>query len=243
VVAGVEASIHQASANQRSPAAGSQATTPQPASSGHPHGEVATDDAQIEAARQLVQFPAMGLTVIGILLLVLGIFAGLLTSTWALRQTAPIALFLFLVLPIVALTMLSTWIIVGGLKMLRLTSYGWAVGASVLAVSPIPAGPLWLLSLPLGIWSLVVLSKPEVKRGFSRSAKASNPPELDVARMVQNPAWGLIITGVISWVTIPLAFWIPIVRDLDAAQRTIFQISFGVVPLIVGTTWLSPVFA
>ena len=80
-----------------------------------------------------------------------------------------------------------------------------------------------------------MLAKPEVKRGFAIGAKPPAPTEPDAARRVQNPAWGLIITGIISWITIPLAFWIPVVRDLDAAQRTVFQISFGIVPLVVGT--------
>ncbi|HEY3394277.1 MAG TPA: hypothetical protein VGK58_16305, partial [Lacipirellulaceae bacterium] len=65
------------------------------------------------------------------------------------------------------------------------------------------------------------------------SLPTKSPP--DIAGLVLNPAWGLIITGIISWVTIPLAFWIPIIRDMSATQRTIFQISFGVIPLVVGT--------
>jgi hypothetical protein len=57
-------------------------------------------------------------------------------------------------------------IIVGAWKMLRLTSPRWAIAAAVLALLPLPAGPFWLASLPIGIWALVVLSKPGVKRGF-----------------------------------------------------------------------------
>ena len=67
-------------------------------------------------------------------------------------------------LPITAALALA--IIVGAWKMLRLTSPRWAIAAAVLALLPLPAGPLWLASLPIGIWALVVLSKPGVKRGF-----------------------------------------------------------------------------
>jgi serine/threonine protein kinase len=70
--------------------------------------------------------------------------------------------------------------------------------------------------------------------GIANSSSTAEPYP-DVLRLVQNPAWGLIITGIISWVTIPLAFWIPILQDLNATQRTIFQITFGAIPLIVGT--------
>ena len=67
-------------------------------------------------------------------------------------------------LPITAALALA--IIVGAWKMLRLTSPRWAIAAAVLALLPLPAGPLWLASLPIGVWALVVLSKPGVKLGF-----------------------------------------------------------------------------
>jgi hypothetical protein len=70
------------------------------------------------------------------------------------------------------------------------------------------------------------------------SAPAMRGGTNDAARQIQKPAWGLIITGVISWVTIPLAFSVPFtdnMRDLNATQRAIFQISFGVIPLVIGT--------
>ncbi len=63
-------------------------------------------------------------------------------------------------------------------------------------------------------------------------------PYPGVLRLVQNPAWGLIITGVISWVTIPLAFAVPFTANMNAmnaTQRVVFQISFGAIPLVVGT--------
>jgi hypothetical protein len=94
------------------------------------------------------------------------------------------------------------------------------------------------------------LLKPEVRAAFqagSTTEPASDvvgdnqfqvKPHSEVARLVANPAWGLIITGVISWITIPLAFAVPFtenMKDLNATQRAIFQISFGVIPLVVGT--------
>jgi len=64
------------------------------------------------------------------------------------------------------LVLLTTGIvtIVGALKMMRLQSYGWAMTASVLAL--LPCSPAGLLGLVVGIWALVVLSRPEVKRAF-----------------------------------------------------------------------------
>jgi predicted Ser/Thr protein kinase len=58
-------------------------------------------------------------------------------------------------------------IVVGALNMLRLRSHGWALCGAVLAL--LPCGPWWLVSLPVGIWALAVLTAPEVKAAFGRS--------------------------------------------------------------------------
>lgn len=54
----------------------------------------------------------------------------------------------------------------GALKMKRLEGHGWAVAASILALAPC-ISPCCLIGLPVGIWALVVLFKPEVKAAFS----------------------------------------------------------------------------
>jgi hypothetical protein len=58
--------------------------------------------------------------------------------------------------------------IVGGLKMLRLESYGWALAACVIAVLPI--NPVGMLGLIVGIWGLVVLNQPSVRVAFRGSS-------------------------------------------------------------------------
>jgi hypothetical protein len=144
-------------------------STPRPRTP-EPFPETAADEAQIQAARQLVQIPAIGLIVAGSFLTAAATFAAFTMAWWVSgrgSQTSSDGAEVLLVAPILALVALPAAIIFGGVKMLRLTDYRWAVGASVLAVSPIPSAPVWFLSLPLGIWSLVVLSKPEVKRGFA----------------------------------------------------------------------------
>jgi hypothetical protein len=56
-------------------------------------------------------------------------------------------------------------VIFGAMKMKQLQSYGLAIAASIIAMLPcISCG--CLLGLPIGIWSLVTLSKPEVKSAF-----------------------------------------------------------------------------
>ncbi len=56
-------------------------------------------------------------------------------------------------------------IIVGCLKMKKFESYGYARTANILAMIPC-VSPCCLLGIPLGIWGLVVLSRPEVQSAF-----------------------------------------------------------------------------
>lgn len=55
-------------------------------------------------------------------------------------------------------------VIFGAQKMKRLESYGWALTSAILTVIPCTTCCLW--GLPIGIWSLVVLNREEVKIAF-----------------------------------------------------------------------------
>jgi hypothetical protein len=59
----------------------------------------------------------------------------------------------------------SVLMFVGALKMRRLENYGLAIAASILAMVPCMP-PCCIIGLPIGIWSLVILSKPEVRDAF-----------------------------------------------------------------------------
>jgi hypothetical protein len=61
--------------------------------------------------------------------------------------------------------LVSGLILVGALKMRRLENYNLAMAASVIAMIPC-LSPCCLIGLPIGIWAVVVLSKPEVKSAF-----------------------------------------------------------------------------
>ncbi|WP_426749524.1 hypothetical protein [Myxococcus sp. Y35] len=61
---------------------------------------------------------------------------------------------------------LNAIVFFGALKMKNLQSYGLAMAASIIAVIPC-CGPCACLGIPVGIWSLVVLNKPEVKSAFT----------------------------------------------------------------------------
>jgi hypothetical protein len=56
-------------------------------------------------------------------------------------------------------------VLLGAAKMQKLESYQFALTASIMAMVPC-ISPCCLFGLPLGIWALVVLNKPEVKSHF-----------------------------------------------------------------------------
>ena len=59
---------------------------------------------------------------------------------------------------------LSGFVIFGALKMRNLQGHGLALGAAI--VSIIPCSGCCCIGLPVGIWALVLLLKPEVKGQF-----------------------------------------------------------------------------
>ncbi|MFN8011041.1 MAG: hypothetical protein U0P81_06525 [Holophagaceae bacterium] len=76
---------------------------------------------------------------------------------------------------VIGIVMAVVWIIVNGvifmgaMKMKNLQSHGMAMTAAILAMVPCLGGHpccCWPLGLAAGIWSLVVLMKPEVKAAF-----------------------------------------------------------------------------
>ncbi len=56
-------------------------------------------------------------------------------------------------------------VLFGAIKMKNLESYSFAMAAAIIAIIPC-VSPFCLLGLPMGIWALVVITKPEVKSAF-----------------------------------------------------------------------------
>ena len=70
--------------------------------------------------------------------------------------------------PAVSLGM-TILILIGAHQMRTRRSWGWALGGTIAAMTPC-LNLIFLLGLPLGVWILIVLFKPEVKAAFRRSA-------------------------------------------------------------------------
>jgi hypothetical protein len=57
-------------------------------------------------------------------------------------------------------------IVLGGLRMMQLRAYGLAITASIIAMIPCFSCCCSVIGVPVGIWALVVLARPEVKAAF-----------------------------------------------------------------------------
>ncbi len=61
--------------------------------------------------------------------------------------------------------LVAGFLVYASLEMKKLNQYGLAVGASVVAMVPC-VSPCCIIGLPVGIWSLVTLTKPHIKDAF-----------------------------------------------------------------------------
>jgi hypothetical protein len=145
-----------------------------------PMGATAAADGRAQAL-SMVSGPAIGLIVavsIGIALAVLGILAQLLgmsiggmngfdssQNAEAAKMLQMMSGGLGIVIRCVGI-LIGLFIIYGCVKMKKLENYGLALAVSIVAMIPC-LSPCCCIGLPIGIWALVVLNKPEVKQYFS----------------------------------------------------------------------------
>jgi hypothetical protein len=125
-------------------------------------------------SNDIVNGPAIGLIVVGVLDLLFavarfGLFAAGINPLSGMSTANPQWVTGLIGLAGVAGSLLGllcgSLILFGGIKMRSLQSYGLCMTASILAMVPCTSG-CCLIGLPVGIWALVVLSKPEVKNSF-----------------------------------------------------------------------------
>ena len=126
------------------------------------------------AAAELVKGPAIGLIVtaiLGGLLQILSLIFNLAGASFLASSQMPKEAWANMFSGTVAVVssiigiLVSGLLLFGGLKMKSLESYSLVMTVSVIAMIPC-FSPCCLIGLPIGIWALVVLSKPEVKSAF-----------------------------------------------------------------------------
>jgi len=138
-------------------------------------GAAAVDASTASSALDDVRNPASWLLATGILNWI-AIPMIVMTIAWARshsgQPTAP------LLLSLLAALGLSSFIIFAALKMRRLEAYSTAVIGSILAILITPGN---IIGLPVGIWSLVVLSRREVRQAFGRGSRLEGAANAGVA--------------------------------------------------------------
>jgi hypothetical protein len=149
---------------------------------------------------------------------------------------------------------LAIILIVGGLKMKRLESYGLSVFASIAAF--VPLHPLFLFGLPIGIWSLVVLGRRRTRIGFRQAGRLADqdefrpppagkemeaspakpvipPRQQDALSRVRGPAIGILVVGSIN--TVILLF---LIASVTFGRTGVFELVAIALPSLVGLVQL-----
>jgi hypothetical protein len=65
-----------------------------------------------------------------------------------------------------AFVLLNLLIVLGGIQMLRMRTWGFALAAAIMAMFDLTSG-CCIIGLPVGIWSAIILSAPDVRAAFS----------------------------------------------------------------------------
>jgi len=119
---------------------------------------------------QKLRAPALALTIVAVLEWVMLVALSIPLAYWGMShdRQAPAEALLGVTGPILAviaimLLGMSTLMLWGAAKMRQGEGYGLAILACILAMVMAPAN---LIGLPVGIWALVVLLRPEVKAAF-----------------------------------------------------------------------------
>ncbi len=110
---------------------------------------------------------------------------------------------LTLVYPILAIG--SAVIIYGAIRMWNADSFGWAMVSSIAAMM---IGPGYLLGWPAGVWSLAVLSRPDVRQAFPHHAKSGSGLSATIRWAAGCVAVALLAVGIASTFSPTFSLWV-----------------------------------
>ena len=178
-------------------------------------------------ATALVRRPAVGLLVTGFLGLLPYLAWFVLFITGGRSYSARYST-LFTVLDLFRdnSLLVGMFLIVTAVLLLWRQGYWLAVVASVVAMLPISF--TFIVGLPVGIWALVTLSRPEVRAAFAR---LRGPIDPQAALRVWGPALALLFTGAGSVllfyvICVLLPIWWPELTRYDWYESTIMTILY-----------------
>jgi predicted Ser/Thr protein kinase len=141
-------------------------------------GSPAQGDIDLEMTRLRVKGPAAGLVIAGIIFLIQAIAMGAFiieTKSRYSEERMPAEIFWPLFQIGAVLVLVLTMLMIGGaIKLGRLEGYQLAMISVILGMLPFSFHVV--LGLPVGLWALWVLSRPDVKAGFARTWRGSTSP-------------------------------------------------------------------
>jgi hypothetical protein len=152
----------------------------------------------VQAIKQQLEAPALWLLVIGLLTVLLSLAAivGTITNLGQRLinfQTPPVQgatlVFSVLNLPIGVL------VIIGSRKMMSLELFGMARLGCIVAMLPI--GPVAVLGIPIGIWTLMILLQPSVRAAFRSGIDSApdRPMPTAAAQLLNGPRRALLVAS------------------------------------------------
>ncbi len=140
-----------------------------------PHPATQPDTADSESlVRSRLKVPAIGLRVASIVNLLAALSIVLLQFSIEGSDELSVRTILFVVIALCSLA-LGIVLLIGSARIRDLQSYRLAVSAAVVAV--LPFAPGFLISLPFGIWALIVLSRRDVRIVFAGESEREQVPK------------------------------------------------------------------
>jgi hypothetical protein len=140
-----------------------------------------------------------------------------------------------ILLAFIASFVIGIVMIIGGLKMMRLESYRWAMTASILAL--LPCSPVGLLGLVMGIWSLVVLNRRHVIAAFGmprQPGSAARPltgAEISTSRTMGHPSGAKPDASPVQRKKTNTVLWVAIVLVVVVVLAILLS------PVIIALVW------
>lgn len=117
-----------------------------------------------ELVQAKVRAPAIAMLVVSGLMTAFSLVVILVSIFGAINGNARLEAVVLRLIPLIIPLAVSSTIAVGAMKMRRMESYGLAITAAVLSM--LPCHQCCILSMPFGIWALIVLLETPVKQAF-----------------------------------------------------------------------------
>jgi hypothetical protein len=131
-------------------------------------------DLVLDLARHQVRGPATGLLITGILAPV-GAWIIMMCAGSGMHHAPDEEFIIPFVVMILFNLFVGVLLVAGATRMRRLEAYELTVIVSIIAMLPL-TNVMYLLSLPMGIWALWILLKPEVRAAFAHQLRSHSKP-------------------------------------------------------------------